>query len=323
MEKQLKRLVELSKLDDLADHADEADELIRKSLQSKHQRLICRAAQLTRKRTILDFVDDLLAAYARLLNDPTKSDPGCEAKTAIVEALESARYDNEDFFLTAIKYRQIEPVFGGSVDAAAKLRVHAGFALTELNRLQAVGHLVELLVDPESTARAGACRALATCAEASAKHILRLKVHMGDEDPAVLGECCYSFLSIAGPNGVPIVAEHLRSESRDERMEAAFALGNSRIATALPFLQRQVERTDEWEEAQITLTSIALLQTDEATEYLFSIIEKPSTGNPFGPEAIKALGSVRDRDAIKSRIQTALKAKTNDSLNKAFRETFE
>ena len=318
-----RRLIEFSKSEELSEWSEEVDALIRESLEAKHCRSIVLAARLSRKRSPLEFTHELLAAYERLLEDPVKNDPGCEGKTAIVEALESARYDNEDFFLAAITYRQIEPAYGGSVDKAAKLRVHAGFALTELNRLQAIGPLVELLVDPENTARAGAARALATCAESSAKHILRLKVHMGDPDPAVLGECCYALLAIAGPTAIPVVAEHFKDESRDVRMEAAFALGNSRLPAALPSLRSRAERVDEWEEAQIVLTSIALLQTKEATEYLFSIIEKPDPSNPFGPESIKALGSVRDRDSIRLRIQTALEKHSNDSLLKAFRETFE
>jgi hypothetical protein len=118
------------------------------------------------------------------------------------------------------------------------------------------------------------------------------------------------------------VAAHLQSESRDARMESAFALGNSRIASAFSSLKKHAERVDEWEEAQITLTSIALLQTDEATEYLFSILEQSSTSNPFGPEAVKALGSVRDRDVIESRVRACLKKVSNSSLEKAFKETF-
>lgn len=316
-----KRLIALSKLDDLSSEAG-LDALIRDSLGSCHKRSMCLAAQLAGKLNALEFASELLGAYARSLDEPLKSDPGCDIKTAIVATLESAAFDDEDFFLRAIQYRQFEPIFGGSLDTAAPLRVHAGFALTELNRINAIGPLVELLVDPENTARAGAARALATCAESSGKHLLRLKVDFGDPDPAVLGECCFAYLSMAGSAGVPIVARHLRSESRDVRMETAFALGNSRLLAALKPLQDHSRRVDEWEEAQITLTAMALLQMDEATEFLFAMLEVPDNSNPFGPEAIKALSHVRDRDAIQVRVAKCLQHHTNQDLDRAFRESF-
>ena len=114
-----RRLIELTKQDDPTTESDFAD-LIRDGLTASHTRSIFLAAELANKANSIDYVSELLDAYARLLVDPVKSDPGCEAKTVIVAALEKSGFDDEHFFLEAIKYRQLEPSYRGATDTAAK-----------------------------------------------------------------------------------------------------------------------------------------------------------------------------------------------------------
>lgn len=318
-----RRLIALHRQDnDEIDFGAEFDTLVSDGLKSSHQRSIFLAAELTQRTETRRFLPELLDAYARLLKKPVKIDPGCEAKTAIVQTLLKAGFDDEDFFLKAIKYRQLEPAYGGSVDTAAKLRVLAGFALTDINRIRAVEPLVELLLDPEKTARAGAARALATCGETVAKHLLRLKLEFGDSEAEVVGEVCSAYLAVTGVAGLPIASQHLKSESMDHRMETMLAIGESRLIEALEPLRRRMVSIDDREEARIALTAMALIQHEDATEYLLESL-KPESGNIFRREAISALGHVRDRVRIKAKVRSILEKTDDRGLERVFHETFE
>ena len=317
-----RQLIAFSK-EEIADlDRDEVDTAIEQGLASSHNRSIYFAAQLARRTDAERYTSQLLAAYERLLKNPVKSDPGCESKTEAIEALASAGHDDETFFLAAVKYRQLEPVRGGEVDTAAKLRVIAAYRLTELNGLRAIGPLVELLVDSEKTARAGAARALATCGEDHGKHLLRLKLEFGDAEPEVIGEVAVAYLAIARDEGIGHVAKYLRSESIGLRMEAALALGESRLAGALEPLRRHMLRIDEREEARMTLTAIALQQSDESTQYLLEQLH-PESQSVFKREAIHALSHVRDRKNIKTQLTEILSKIDDRGLQQAFDESFE
>lgn len=317
-----RKLIAFSKeeIDDLDE--EEVHEAIEHGLGGNHHRSIFFAAQLASRTEATRYVSLLLAAYARLLKNPTKSDPGCEAKTEIVDALGNAEHDDEDFFLEAVKYRQPEPVRGGSVDTAARLRVLAAYRLTELNRLRAMDSLVELLLDPEKTARAGAARALAACGPDNGKHLLRLKLEFGDTEAEVVGEVCSAYLAVAGNEGIAHAARMLRSDSIDKRMEVALALGESRLGAALEPLRRQMLRVDEREEARVTLTAIALLQSDESTQYLMEQLD-PESHCVFKREVIHALSHVRDQREIKAKLAELLSKIDDRSLQQAFDESFE
>ena len=119
--------------------------------------------------------DELLTAYERFLKNPLKKDPGCEAKTPLCEALRQIQYDDGDFFLAEIHYRQVEPVYGDPIDSAAELRAIFGFALLQLNDSRAMSELVDLLTDPEKMARAGGARAIAHTRDEASALLLRLK----------------------------------------------------------------------------------------------------------------------------------------------------
>ena len=317
-----RKLIQLSKTEDLSTLSEDLAEITRSGLAADHQRSNFLAAQLAARTTPHEFVHELLDTYTRLLSNAAKSDPGCDAKTQIVESLGQADYSDEDFFLQAIRYRQLEPVRGGSVDTAAKLRVLAAFRLTEINRLRAVEPLVELLLDTEKTARAGAARALATCGDDVGKHLLRLKLHFGDDEPEVVGEVCSAYLAVAGAAGLSQVTPMLRSSDAEQRMETALALGESRIEAALEPLQRYVVRMDDKEEARIAFTSIALLQTSESADYLFELLA-PDSLCVFKPEVIQALSHVRNRNAVKAKLTEVLSKIDDRGLQAAFDDAFE
>jgi len=317
-----RQLIAFSK-EEIADlDKDEVDEAIQQGLASSHHRSIFFAAQLARRTDAERYTETLLGAYQRLFKKPTKSDPGCEAKTEIIEALSSANHDDEAFFLEAVKYRQLEPVRGGEVDTAAKLRVVAAFRLTELNGLRAIGPLVELLLDPEKTARAGAARALATCGEDHGKPLLRLKLAYGDKEAEVIGEVSVAYLAVARDEGISHVASYLKSEHIDKRLEVALALGESRLPGALEPLRRHMLRIDDREEARITLTAIALHQSEASVQYLLEQLN-PASQCVFKREVIHALSHVRDQNNMKTQLTEILDKIDDRGLQEAFDESFE
>lgn len=114
-------------------------EVVLRALKHRSYRVVQLAAKLAvdvaAKSRCGELAAALLAAYQRFLEKPEKVDPGCPAKTAIIDALRridfdgivfdvkvfgEEDFDEEDFFTQATRYRQPEPVFGGSVDSTLR-----------------------------------------------------------------------------------------------------------------------------------------------------------------------------------------------------------
>src|SRR4030095_1142535 len=114
------------------------------------------------------------------MQNPTKSDKGCAAKTAVIKALLAADCDDEQLFRKGVRHVQLEPTWGGRADTAAPLRALCGLGLVQVGARDAMGELAALLADKEADARIGAASALGYCGQ-SATPLLRFKVLMGDE----------------------------------------------------------------------------------------------------------------------------------------------
>ncbi len=125
--------------------AADLEETLGAALATANYRLVGRAARLAGQWQLESLERELRAAYERFLENPLKTDPGCEAKTPLCEALRQIEYDDVDFFLDNIHYRQIEPIFGGDTDTAAEIRAICGFALIQRNDSRAMSELVDLL----------------------------------------------------------------------------------------------------------------------------------------------------------------------------------
>src|SRR5678815_2890815 len=78
------------------------------ALQDKNYRVVAKAASLAEERPLPERVPDLLAAYARFLQDPVKRDPNCIAKKAIARALVTLECRDAQFYLEGIRYVQLE-----------------------------------------------------------------------------------------------------------------------------------------------------------------------------------------------------------------------
>jgi len=134
------------------------------------------AAKVAREHTLSELVPDLVSAYHRFLNDGVDCDKGCRAKLAIVEALLPLDFEEPDFWLAGMQYRQQEPVWNGSIDTATDLRGVCAFGLVR-SRLIAPSDLLialtDLLADSEFVARAHAARAIAAAGLPGSAALLR------------------------------------------------------------------------------------------------------------------------------------------------------
>jgi len=290
------------------------------ALASADNRLVGRAAAIVGQHKLECFVDDLRTAYERFLENPLKTDRGCEAKIPLCEALRQLEYDDAGFFLEGIHYRQHEPGYGGETDTAAELRAICGFALTQLNDSRAMSELVDLLGDPEKTARAGAARAIAHARGQTSELLLRLKIDLGDSEPEVLGECFAGLLRIDPRGGIGRIARFLEHLNEDVCCEAALALGESRTEAAFAPLRQQADRRHGRDFENVLLTSIGLLGIPQSVDYLLQVVTGPDVGAAIA--AVRALRHCRDPRSFCQRLLKAVAQTGNRQIDQVCAEEF-
>ena len=120
---------------------------------------------------------------------------------AIACALFNFDYDSAELYLSGVRHVQTEPVWGGSSDTAAELRAICAMGLANTRFPGKLRALVDLLVDREWQARAGAARALAATGCEAALLLLRSKALSGDCEE-VLSDCFGGLLTTEGAEGL-------------------------------------------------------------------------------------------------------------------------
>ena len=108
--------------------ADALSAALATALADRSYRVVALAAHLAAEKLVYAAVPWLIRAYTGLLDKPVKRDPNCLAKKAIVRALHDLDCDDAEFFIAGLSYRQLEPVWGGTVDTATDLRCSAATA---------------------------------------------------------------------------------------------------------------------------------------------------------------------------------------------------
>jgi HEAT repeat protein len=247
-------------------------------------------------------VPDLLAAFPRFCADLPRSDPGCSAKTAIVEALRRLGHDDAALYRRAARHVQMEPVFGGRVDTAVDLRGAAALALAETGGRDVLVDLACLLADPEPPVRISAARAVAVQGSEAGVPQLRLKALVPDPEPRVVSECLLALLRLDAAGQRGFVASFL--EKPDELAEAAaVALGESRSAEAFGVLREWLPQAARRGLSRVALVAIAALRRDEAIELLLGMVREAAP--PAARDAIQALGSLGAGEALLERTRAA------------------
>ncbi|HEY6457140.1 MAG TPA: hypothetical protein VIY90_17845 [Steroidobacteraceae bacterium] len=299
-------------LNALAPVAPRAEQLaiLKTALADRHFLVVARAAVLCGERLLHELIPDLLRAYSRFLADAVKRDPRCKAKSAIARAVVALEAPDTAFYESGIRYRQLEPVWGGRADTATDLRCSCALGLANSGHLRAVVELAGLLNDPEAAVRCGAARAISCGNPFEAEAVLRLKVHVGDTEPQVIGECFGALLAIAPEYSLPFVASYLHAKDEVLQEYAALALGESRRPEALTLLR------DAWADIVTPargalIRAAALHRSEPAFAWLLEIIE---TGTPtLATVAVEAL-SVYERNAKLLEQVNAAKARRDAPL---------
>jgi HEAT repeat protein len=246
---------------------------LRKALTDRHFLVVARAAALAGDKLLHELITDLQAAYARFLQDPVKRDPRCKAKSAIARALVTLECRDVTFYQDGIRYRQLEPVWGGRADTATDLRCSCGMGLAATGHLRAVAELAGLLNDPEVEVRRGAARAISCGNPLEAEAVLRLKVQIGDADPQVIGECFGALLAIAPEYSLSFVAAYLTDKDDALQEFAALALGESRRPEAFSLLRDAWDALVTTEARGALIRAAALHRSEAAFDWLLMLVE--------------------------------------------------
>ncbi len=310
------KLEALSNLD-LGNDPKRDQEALKMALSDANYRIVAKAADLSGEQLLYDMDPLLRDAYQRLLQDPVKRDPTCFAKRAIARALVALDCANVAFFLEGLRYRQMEPTWGGSVDTAVDVRNSCAMGLVACGYSRALHEVTLLLNDSEARARQGAVRAIACGIPREAELLLRLKILLGDSEPEVIGECFAGLLSAAPDESVAFVEEYLSNSDAAVCEHAALALGESRRADALACLQKAWDnRLVAPEFRRALIRAVALHRSDAAFDWLIAILARDNAS--LAEATLEALAIYKHNDALANRIKVALEGRKDGKLNESF-----
>ncbi|HIK57427.1 MAG TPA: HEAT repeat domain-containing protein [Synechococcales cyanobacterium M55_K2018_004] len=284
-------------------YSEEAIVHLRTTLKSRYAIAVLRAAQLVASAELSVLLPELTAAFDRFMIAPVETDPNCLAKEAIADALYRLNAGTEEVFLRGIRHIQMEPVWGGRVDTAAKLRGICALGLVRMNYPGVMTELADLLADPEVPARIAAARAIAYSENGAGVPLLRLRARIGD-DPTVVAECLIALLKLAPTQSFPFIVSFLDAPNPQLQELTALALGDSRLPAAFEPLRRWWCHTTEPELRQTALLAIALLRQEAALEFLLALIAHEPPVVAKG--AIAALQIYRDTPPLWQQVEAAV-----------------
>jgi HEAT repeat protein len=287
------KVAALEKVRSLEDRERAAKEL-RKALAAANNYYVSKAAALAAELNFDALTPDLKTAFDRFLAGGAATDPQCWAKLALCKALRDLNYDESDVYLAGITCRQIEPVWGGSVDTASALRGVCALALiaTRLSDFDILSQLTNCLADPEKTVRMDAAAALGQLGRPEGGLLLRLKAMTGDAEPEVTGQCFHSLLAIAPEEAVAFVGRYLHDSAEEIQLEAAIALAQSREPSALDKLRMYWKTSLNASMRKALLVALGASPLPASAEWLAAILRE-NPDNELGRTARRALSASR------------------------------
>jgi len=296
-------------------------ELLRAALASSANVIVAKAARLIREHRIVGHEAGLAEAFIRFMKDPSKSDRGCEATTAIAHALVETDAVSDDavrVYLAGVRHRQRD---GPGGDSAAALRGYCGLGLLTARHRDAVVELTDLLADPEPAARVAAARGLAATGRDDLALLLRLKLRLGDASADVAAECMAGVLRLDPARSVELVAGFLNELDAEELAEtAALALGESRLAAALGPLRAAFDRCRQASVRHAILLGAAMLRRPESIDWLLTLLESGPTPDALG--ALDALKVYRHDAGVEPRVRAAVAARDSAVVTEALQKSW-
>jgi HEAT repeat protein len=322
MAKRLSLEEKLAKLKELETNPGSSDvpAELRKALNGPSNVLAAKAAKIAAKLGIKALLPNVADAFERFMTNPVKTDPGCRAKLAAVEALNTLGYEDVQLFLRGIRHIQMEPSFGPPVDTADTLRAACAFALYRLGYPELFNEMAALLADRQSVARRAAVRVLLEAANDTAEAMLRMKVLQGDKEPDVIADCFAALLAISPARSLPFVAGFLIAQDPLTVEDAALALGNSRTDQAFEILRGHWEESSSSQFKKMLLLPIALTRCNKAFDLLINVVEKESP--PDAVAALKALAVCANTDKRRDRTRHAAESRKDPTVSRVCKEEF-
>jgi HEAT repeat protein len=300
---------------------DESCEILCKALRGRSSHGAAKAAGIAGEIGADAVVPDMLAAFERFMTNPVRSDPGCAAKEAIADTLQQMGVAAADVYRRGIAHRQMEPVWGGRVDTAPRLRGVCGLALARIRDESTLSELAVLLADGEALARRMAAQALAYNGDTAAVPLLRYKAMVGDEDGEVMTESLRALLDLAPAESLPFVASFLDEGNGMIAEAAALALGGARIEGAFEVLRDWWTRVGEPSLKSSAALALAMLRREASIEFLLDVVSENSVLD--ARHALKALAIYRHDDRLRERVEAAAQQRKDTALRSPLEKWFD
>jgi hypothetical protein len=280
---------------------------------AEHYRIAAKAARAAEDALLYELTQALKVAYARFLVKPLKEDPSCFAKKALARALVALDCNDVDFLLAGVRYRQLEPVWGGTADTAAEVRASCAMGLVASGYPRALVELTALLNDAEAGARLGAVRAVACGNPREAELLLRAKTLAGDAEPQVVGECFSALLAVEPEESLKFVAGYLTHGDAAVRELAALALGESKLDGALAPLKEAWGGVLVGEEfRRVLLRAAAAHRSEAAWNWLLELVADARM--PVAVALIEALAPYKHNAKLMQRLTNVLTERGDETL---------
>jgi hypothetical protein len=203
---------------------------------SAHAIVVARAARLAEEHGVEAIVPDLEQAFHRFLAHPRPKDPSCQAKVALLNALDRLESRDPSPFLAAVRCIQLEPSYLRPSDTAGPVRARGILGLARLAHDDVAVIAGDLLTDSDAPVRTAAAEAVEANGQRVGAGLLILKMNVGDEDPMVILACLEGVLTLAPEAGLPLAQKMLFDDLGGQQDIAAVALGRSRREEALDLL---------------------------------------------------------------------------------------
>lgn len=302
------------------EEGSEALGILRSVLACRFPAAVARAAKAAGERELAVLAPELAEAFHRHLKSPEKSDKGCLAKTEIVDALQRLGVRDEALFRTALRVRQLEAAAGRPVDTAARMRGLAALGLVRIGSASAVVESADLIADAEPETRLLAVRALGAAGHPSALPALRVKLALGDPEPAVTTECVAAMMELDAEGSAQAVRRRLDAADGEEVEAILQGLGSVRGSESLHLLEQFCQDGGDASARAVALSAVVSMRTDAAVDLLLRWLrEAPGT---LAREVLHAMEAMRGDGAAVARIRQAVGQREDGALDTAIARMF-
>jgi HEAT repeat protein len=278
--------------------------------------VVAAAADLAAERELSALRPAIVAAWERLYEDAGQVDPGCVGKAACATALDRLDHPDRSPFLRGARWVQMQPVWGGSVDAAGPLRARCAMALARFGGTEALMALARALGDPLAPVRSAAAQALPSTGDPAAAALALLRVRAPDPEASVTADALGALLALRPDEGLS-QAEELLQRGGELAELTTLALGQSRLPGALPLLEARLQLGWRAADREVVYVALGLLRSDEARDRLLQQVRRAPLSDARA--AIRALASVAQTDALRAAVQAAADGRgLDDAIAEAF-----